>query len=91
MDETAPFTLILDEKIIVTDTPCAGAVLIVNFPDGYFACTVTARGACVFGLEGGQPHTIHVRELLELLESGRDLLAQRQEEAVAHRNAFPKT
>jgi hypothetical protein len=72
MDEGILATLILDKDMVVTDKPCTGATLITLFPEGYFALTITDGGKCAFGFEGGQPVSIDVRELLDLVKAKSD-------------------
>ena len=72
MDEGILATLILDKDMVVTDKPCTGATLITQFPEGYFALTITDGGKFAFGFEGGQPVSIDVRDLLDLVKAKTD-------------------
>ncbi|MGB6065137.1 MAG: hypothetical protein WBG50_10025 [Desulfomonilaceae bacterium] len=67
-DEKILATLILDKDMVVTDKPCTGATLIAQFPEGYFALTVTDSGKCAFGFEGAPTVSIGVRDLLDLVK-----------------------
>jgi hypothetical protein len=68
MDEGILATLILDKDMVVTDKPCTGATLITQFPEGYFALTITDEGKLALGFEGGQPVSIDVRDLFDLVK-----------------------
>lgn len=72
MDEGILATLILDKDMVVTDEPCTGATLIARFPEGFFALTITDEGKCALGFEGGQPVSIDVRDLLDLVKLKTD-------------------
>ncbi len=72
MDEGLLATLILDKDMVVTDKPCTGATLIARFPKGFFALTITDEGKCALGFEGGQPVSIDVRDLLDLVKIKTD-------------------
>jgi hypothetical protein len=72
MDEGLLATLILDKDMVVTDKPCTGATLIARFPEGFFALTITDEGKCALGFEGGQPVSIDVRDLLDLVKIKTD-------------------
>jgi hypothetical protein len=65
-DEKVLMTLILDKDTVVADAPCAGATLIAQYPDGYFALAITAGGTCVFGLDGEPPVSIGITDLIDL-------------------------
>ncbi|MGO9117637.1 MAG: hypothetical protein ACLQPD_08500 [Desulfomonilaceae bacterium] len=54
-DSKGLMPLILDKDMVVTDAPCAGATLIDQYTDGFFALVTTAGGTCVLGFEGEQP------------------------------------
>ncbi len=69
MDEKVLMSLILDKDMVVTDAPCTGATLIVQYKDEYFALAVTADGTWVFGRDGEQPFSIDVNDLLNLLQA----------------------
>lgn len=71
-DEKVFMSLILDKDMVVTDAPCTGATLIAQYGAGYFAVAVTAGGTCVFGLDGGEPLSIGVIDLVNLLRAKRD-------------------
>ncbi len=74
-DEKVLMTLILDKDMIVTDAPCAGATLIAQYPDSYFALAVTAGGTCVLGLDGEPSVSIGITDLIDLFKakSGENL------------------
>jgi hypothetical protein len=76
MDEGILATLILDKDMVVTDKPCTGATLIAQFPEGYFALTITDGGKCALGFEGAHPVSIDVRELLDLIKVKTDQMLQ---------------
>jgi len=71
-EEKILMSLILDKDMVVTDAPCTGATLIAQYGTGYFAVAVTAGGTCVFGLDGGEPLSIDVSDLLNLLRVKHD-------------------
>ena len=75
-DDKILATLILDKDMVVSDKPCAGATLIAQFPEGYFALTVTDSGKCAFGFEGTPPVSIGVRDLLDLVKINANCLPQ---------------
>jgi len=76
MDEGILATLILDKDMVVTDKPCTGATLIAQFPEGYFALTITDGGKCALGFEGGHPVSISMRDLLDLVQVKSDQMLQ---------------
>jgi hypothetical protein len=76
MDEGILATLILDKDMVVTDKPCTGATLITQFPEGYFALTITEGGKCALGFEGAQPVSIDVSDLLDLVKVKTDQMLQ---------------
>jgi hypothetical protein len=76
MDEGILATLILDKDMVVTDKPCAGATLIAQFPEGYFALTITEGGKCALGFEGAHPVSISMRDLLALVKVQTDHMLQ---------------
>jgi hypothetical protein len=71
-DDKILATLILDEEMIVTDRPCAGATLITQYADRYVVLALTADRTCTIGLEGEPPVTIGLKDLLDLMRAKRD-------------------
>ncbi len=69
MDEKVLMTLILDKDMVITDAPCAGATLIAQYPDNYFALAITADGTCVLGLDGEPPVSIGITDLIDLFRA----------------------
>jgi hypothetical protein len=71
-DEQMLTTLILDKRAAVSHEPCSSATLIAQYPDGYFALTITSEGELVLGFEGESPTSIPVRDLRELVKATQD-------------------